>query len=392
MMTIEVENKLSEIKNIVKDRFPNQPCYFRGEPKFYETISASLRRDRKIVLPCYEGENPGMQVRILDSIKFDVPQRVSLSFLRNDFVYCTVRNIIFEVDIRNPETLYEMAMVAGSFIEGQTKNLLNKEANLGILQHLGYPTPYIDFTKDYLVSLFFACQDLDDEDGRIIILGNNGSYKFHDMTQAEFSIAKERAIAQKSVMLEKLELKKSEDNYIEYQIPCDLKPKILAYLEDYKINSTSLFPDNWEDEEQYEPYKKFYQGVQAEVDGKVSEAIDLYTATIGLNPDFIDAYKRRARILYHKLDLRQAQCDIEKVFSLEQKRGFYDAGKEDEIIGLHLFFDEHNAGCMHRILGRIYKYYGDEINSQEYMRKAEYIRHRYKRREKNENRKKYKKG
>ena len=44
MMTIEVENKLSEIKNIVKDRFPNQPCYFRGEPKFYETISASLRR------------------------------------------------------------------------------------------------------------------------------------------------------------------------------------------------------------------------------------------------------------------------------------------------------------------------------------------------------------
>ena len=141
-----------------------------------------------------------------------------------------------------------MAMVAGNFIEGQTKNLLGKETNLGILQHLGYPTPYIDFTKDYLVSLFFACNKLPNEDSRIIILGNSGSYKFHDMTQAEFSIAKKRAIAQKSVMLEKLELKKIEDNYIEYRIPCDLKPKILAYLEDCKINFTSLFPDNWEEE------------------------------------------------------------------------------------------------------------------------------------------------
>lgn len=391
MMSIEVENTLLEIENIVKNRFSNQVCYFRGEPKFYETISASLRRDRKIVLPCYEGENPGMHVRILDSIKFDVPQRVSLSFPRNDFMYCSVRNIIFKVDIQNPETLYEMTMVAGNFIEGQTRNLLGKETNLGILQHLGYPTPYIDFTKDYLVSLFFACNGLPDEDGRIIILGSSG-YKFHDMTRSEFPIAKERAIAQKSVMLEKLELEKTEDSYVEYRIPCDLKPKILAYLEGHTINSASLFPDNWDYEREYEPYKRFYQGVRAEVDGKHSEAINLYTAATDLNSDFIHAYKRRARILSHKLDLEQAQYDIEKVFSLEQERGLYKASREDEIIGLHLFFDEHNPGCMHRILAGIYKHYGDKISSQEYMRRSEYIQHRYKRREENEDRKKHQKG
>ena len=353
MTSIEVENKLSEIKNIVKDRFPNQTCYFRGEPKYYESISASLRRNRKIILPCYEGENPSMKVRVLESIKFDVPQRVTLSFPPNDFKYCRVRNLIFKVDIQSPETLYEMAMVAGSFIEGETKNLLSKETNLGILQHLGYPTPYIDFTTDYLVSLFFACKDLHDENGRIIVLGNNGNYKFHDMLQAEFSVAKERAIAQKSVMLEKLELKQEEDNYVECCIPCDLKKDMSEYLERCNINKTSLFPDSWDYEKKYEPYKKFYQGVQAEVDGKHSKAIKLYTATIDLNPNFISAYKRRARILYHMGDLGKAQCDAENACSLEKEHGFYDLNKEDEIIGFHLFFDEHNAGCMHRILGEI---------------------------------------
>ena len=210
MMSIEVKNKLSEIKNIVKDRFPNQSCYFRGEPKFYETISAGLHRNRKIVLPCYDGKGAGVKAKMVGGIKFDEPQPVSVSFPINsmELVNCKVRNLEFEVDIRDPESLYEMAMIADSSIEKRSKRSSDRETDLGILQQLGYLTPYIDFTKDYLVSLFFACQDLDDEDGRVIVLGDNGSYKFHDMTQASFSIAKKRADAQKSVMLQKLELKK----------------------------------------------------------------------------------------------------------------------------------------------------------------------------------------
>ena len=166
----------------------------------------------------------------------------------------------------------------------------------------------------------------------------------------------------------------------------------MSYLEEHNINPTSLFPDSWDSEKKYEPYKKFYQGVQAEINGNASDAVKLYTDTINLNPDFIDAYKRRGRISYHKLDFRKAHLDIEQAFSLEKARGLYDVNKNDEIIGLHLFFDEHNAGCMHRILGKIYGSYGDTINSQEYMKRAEYIRHRYNRREKNENLKKHKRG
>ena len=218
MMTIEVENKLSEIENIVKNRFPNQTCYFRGEPKFYETISASLHRHRQIILPWYRGENSDMKFK-KGGIKFYEPQSVSVSLHPNRFVYHEVENTVFEMDIRNPKSLYELTMIAGSFIIEQTGNPLNNEAALGVLQHLGYPTPYIDFTKNYLVSLFFACNKLPGEDGRIIILGDDGSYKFHDMTQAVFSIAKKRANAQESVMLQKLELKKAEDNYEVCPIP-----------------------------------------------------------------------------------------------------------------------------------------------------------------------------
>lgn len=382
-MNVDVKNKLSDIDNIVKDSFQNQTCYFRGEPDTYESVSSSLRRNRKIVLPWYEGEHPEMKVRVIDSIKFDQPQRVSLSFSRNRFKYTKVKNLTFEVDIQNPDTLYEMAMIAGSFIEEQTKNVLSKETNLGILQHLGYPTPFLDFTKDVLVSLFFACNKLPDKDGRIIILGDNGTYKFKDMTKSEFPIAKKRAIAQKSVMLQKLELKETDDNYKECSIPCNLKPKILQYLENHNINAKSLFPDSWDAEKRYDSYKKFYQGVQAEIDGNAVDAIKLYTDTIELNTEFISAYKRRGRILYHMLNYKNALSDIRKACSLEKSYGFYDINKEDEIIDLHLFFNEHNAGCMHRILGKINEFYGDKHNSLEYMRKAEYIQHRWRRRKKN---------
>ena len=391
-MDFEVKNKLLDIEKTVKDTFPNTSCYFRGEPRFYKIISAGLRRNRRIILPWYEGETPSMNPKMEGGIKFDEPQRVSISFERNRFIYHKVQNMVFELDIRNPDSLYEMAMVAGSFIEKQTDSSSDKETDLGILQHLGYPTPYLDFTKDYLVALFFACNKLPDEDGRVIILGNNGDYEIKDMTQAEFSVAKERAVAQKSVMLKKLELTEAEDDYKECCIPSGLKPKILAYLEDCGINFTSLFPDSWEAEKKYVSYKKFYQGVQAEIDGNALNAISFYTDAIGSNPNFVDAYKRRARILYHKVDLRKAQSDIEKVFNLEKERGLYEIGKEDEVIGLHPFCDEGNAGCMHHILGKIYEHFGDRFESREYLQRAKNIQHRHNRREENEVPKKDKKG
>ena len=365
-MTIEVKNKLSEIESIVKNKFPNQSCYFRGEPRFYENISAGLHRHRYINLPLWE--NSSMKSKNPKGINLGHPQQIPVSLNRNHLLM----NAKLELDIQKPESLYDLAMIAGNFIIKGTGNISNKESALGVLQHLGYPTPYLDFTKNYLVSLYFACNGSLNEDGRVIILGDHGSYKIHDMTQAELPVAKERAIAQESVMLEKLELKKAEDNYVECRIPYALKKNMSEHLEKCDINTASLFPDNWEDEMRYKPYKKLYQGVQAEVDGNFLDAIAQYTDAINLNPDFADAYKRRGRIFYHKLWCEKARHDLEKAVHLDAS---------DKIIELHPYFNEVNVGRVNRLLGEIYYLKGNKRESHIRLRRAEELQDRYNRRQ-----------
>ena len=367
-MTIEVKNKLSEIESIVKDKFPYQSCYFRGEPRFYETISAGLHRHRHINLPFYYRENSSMKSKNPRGINLGHPQQIPVSLDHNPLLM----NTKLELDILKPESLYDLAMIAGSFIIKRTGNTSNKESALGILQHLGYPTPYLDFTKNYLVSLYFACEGLPNEDGRVIILGDSSSYKIHDMTQAELPVAKERAIAQESVMLEKLELKKAEDNYVECCIPYYLKSSISEYLERCNINKASLFPDNWEDEKRYKPYKILYQGVQVEKDGNFLDAIDRYTDAINLNPDFADAYKRRGRIFYYKRWSEKARHDLETAVRLDAS---------DKIIEVHPYFEEVNVGRMNFLLGEIYDSRGNERESYKRLRRAKELQDRYNKRQ-----------
>ena len=277
-------------------------------------------------------------------------------------------NTKLEFDIRNPESLYDLAMIAGNDIIKRTRNTLNKESALGILQHLGYPTPYLDFTKNYLVSLYFACEGSPNEDGRVIILGDSGSYNIHDMTQAELPVAKERAIAQESVMLEKLELKKEEDNYVECCLPGHLKKDMSEYLEKCNINTASLFPDNWEAENRYKPYKILYQGVQEEIGGNFLVAIDRYTEAIDINPDFADAYKRRGRIFYYKQWSEKARHDLETAIRLDAS---------DKIIEVHPYFYEVNVGRMNLLLGEIYTRRGNERESYKRLRRAKELQDRY---------------
>ena len=80
------------------------------------------------------------------------------------------------------------------------------------------------------------------------------------------------------------------------------------------------------------------------VDGNFLDAIDRYTEAINMDPDFVDAYKRRGRIFYYKGWSEKARHDLETAVRLDAS---------DKIIEVHPYFDEVNVGRMNLLLGEI---------------------------------------
>ena len=120
-----VLEKIAEIANKSAD----DDYIYRGEPECYEKVSSSLYRE----YPHTEG------------IHFDIVnfQRASLE-------------------------------EAKAYI-GETDDI-DETDDIGILtqlQHFGGKTNLIDFTEDYLIALFFACDGSHDEEGRVILLKRN---------------------------------------------------------------------------------------------------------------------------------------------------------------------------------------------------------------------------
>ena len=104
------------------------------------------------------------------------------------------------------------------------------------LQHYGYQTNLIDFTTDYLIALYFACDGKFDEDGRVILL-RRGSVK----TRVPKGPAN-RVVAQKSIFVEPPSGLVTPDDVV--TIPANMKQPILGYLkENHGIATESLYSD-----------------------------------------------------------------------------------------------------------------------------------------------------
>ena len=113
--TIEsVSDMLNQIKNLSTD---NCRVYYRGERKTYPKLSPKIMRDGAMM----ENENI-----MLAELMRERPD-----------------------DFRSAENSFSQLMVA---------------------QHHGLPTRLLDVTKNPLVALFFACQECDKDDGRLIVL------------------------------------------------------------------------------------------------------------------------------------------------------------------------------------------------------------------------------
>ena len=120
---------LDKVLNIIKQLAKKSACgdyIYRGESECYEKVSSRLYRE-------YQDIN-------VENFNIEVEQR---KILQDAKKYTTQTD--------EPEILSE-------------------------LQHYGGDTNLIDFTTDYLIALFFACDSSIAEDGRVVLLIICGSF------------------------------------------------------------------------------------------------------------------------------------------------------------------------------------------------------------------------
>ena len=174
---------------------------------------------------------------------------------------------------------------------------------LATLQHHGDKTNLIDFTTDYLVALFFACDGKPGEPGRVILLQEQS--EAYEAEKPPRTIR--RAETQKSIFVQ------APKGFVEpdwiVSIPAELKAALLDYLrKHHDISTKTIYNDLQGFIENRglhkSAYTEFYKGftcqergnsenTQAEKQNWYDAAITHYTEAIGLKPDFSEAYNNR---------------------------------------------------------------------------------------------------
>ena len=181
------------------------------------------------------------------------------------------------------------------------------------LQHFGGKTNLIDFTTDYYIALFFACNGYPDENGRIILQDKNGTIKGW-IKEPRKSGTGSRPDVQKSIFVRPPNgfIEPHEDDIVE--IPKDLKRPMLKYLEKaFHISPEKIYHDihgfiqsqdlRWSANKEYN-LGVILQNRRDEADTPQEraqynqKAIEHLTNAIRLNLDYTESYKNRG-VAYH---------------------------------------------------------------------------------------------
>ena len=239
------QTKIWEILREVAEKSAGGGYIYRGEPKCYEKVSSSLYRK-------YEG----IKIRY------------------------------FNIGVVQEEILEKAK---------QYTDETDKFEILAELQRYGGQTNLIDFTTDYLIALFFACDgsDFHDKCGRLILWQKRESYFYQVYQPRE---PRNRVIAQKSIFV------LPDAGFIDPDeviiIPAELKQPLLNHLRNYHgISSETIYNDlhgfikNHDIHES--AYTAFYIGLTYQVTGKYDKALEQYDKSIELNPDSAVAYNNR---------------------------------------------------------------------------------------------------
>ena len=235
---------------------------------------------------------------------------------------------------------------------------------LATLQHFGDQTNLIDFTTDYLVALFFACDGKPQEPGRVILLQRQpeSDPKVYKVEKPPKTIR--RAEAQKSIFVE------AEKGFVEpdriVTIPEHLKTPLLNYLrKHHDISTKTIYNDlhGFIDKRRLHKraYEAFHKGFTsqgragsaktvAERQELYNDAITHYTEAIDLNPEDAWTYNNRGIVYRNTGNFDAAIKDYNKSIAIDPedawayynrgtaygRKGEFDNAIQDFNIAIHL--------------------------------------------------------
>ena len=218
------------------------------------------------------------------------------------------------------------------------------------LRHFGGETTLIDFSRNLLVALYFACNGKSDIPGQIIALRTEKIPVQHEIdyekketlitsiiNPARTSRSFHRSQAQGSVFVHAPNGFIHEKYWIPFKIPPELKIECLDYLKKvFNINTKTIYND-WigflSNEDNYIlSVKKMYSGLAEIAEGYYEEAINNLDEAIRFAPDLAQAYYGRG---YAKVELQQnekAIIDFDEAIRLipDFADAYYNRGKAKE--------------------------------------------------------------
>lgn len=160
--------------------------------------------------------------------------KVSSNFYRK-----FLKNKSFDVETEYFD-IEELQTVVLSISKQFSRKPVSELEHLSEIQHFGGKTNLIDFTKDYHIALFMACDGSPDDDGRIILQARTSVEPYIEEPYEPIN----RVIAQKSVFVRHPDgfIQPDEDNII--NIKSDLKQSMLIHLRySHDISVETIYND-----------------------------------------------------------------------------------------------------------------------------------------------------
>ena len=236
---------------------------------------------------------------------------------------------------------------------------------LAELQHYGAATCLIDFTKNPLIALWFACHEHQDKDGAVVAIASDDSEKFSEITGnnkgekiTKFlqpkqiwkwtppNVQNNRIVAQSSIFLFGPS-RISANLYEKKIIDAQSKKHIMAYLRDkFSITEQRLFSDfagfamaNAHNKEytEYSADDYFSLGVTHQQRGEHKKAIEYYGQVIEINPQDADAYHNRGVAKAKSGNHKEAIQDYNKAIEInpQDAEAYFNRGLAKATLGNH---------------------------------------------------------